>query len=230
MDLWILWCFINNNKEILSWWEWATVVNVDCVSHLLWWICHSERLLGRGWADDLATKAFAYISLCLNIDNRPPDSLSEMLFNLRDALVPLMCYLKNAWAQCVWNYFTTVPQFILLHEKFLRFNWFRAVVFQLNLKYLHVKLQTLAWFEPDIWHKYHSWYFKIVWNFTRLTAREITYNNFEHHSWYLCQISLLIMLLPILMPRFWQSSSFRSTKGASAADQFPVSRHSLMLF
>ena len=31
----------------------------------------------------------------------------------------------------------------------------------------------------DIWHKYHSWYFKIVSNFTRLKAREITYNNFE---------------------------------------------------
>ena len=31
----------------------------------------------------------------------------------------------------------------------------------------------------DIWHKYHSGYFKIVSNFTCLTAREITYNNFE---------------------------------------------------
>ena len=31
----------------------------------------------------------------------------------------------------------------------------------------------------DIWHKYHSWYFKIVSNFTRLMARQITYNNFE---------------------------------------------------
>ena len=31
----------------------------------------------------------------------------------------------------------------------------------------------------DIWHKYHSEYFKIVSNFTCLTAREITYNNFE---------------------------------------------------
>ena len=30
-----------------------------------------------------------------------------------------------------------------------------------------------------IWHKYHSWYFKIVSNYTRLTAREMTYNNFE---------------------------------------------------
>ena len=28
---------------------------------------------------------------------------------------------------------------ILLHEKFLQFDWLRAVVFQLNLKYLHVK-------------------------------------------------------------------------------------------
>ena len=31
--------------------------------------------------------------------------------------------------------------FILLHEKFLQFNWLRAVVFQLNLKYLHVKIK-----------------------------------------------------------------------------------------
>ena len=29
---------------------------------------------------------------------------------------------------------------ILLHEKLLQFDWLRAVVFQLNLKYLHVKI------------------------------------------------------------------------------------------
>ena len=39
--------------------------------------------------------------------------------------------------------------------------------------------QIIAWFVRDIWHKYHLWYFKIVSNFTRLLAREITYNNFE---------------------------------------------------
>ena len=39
--------------------------------------------------------------------------------------------------------------------------------------------QIIAWFVRDIRHKYHSWYFKIVSNFTRLTAREITYTNFE---------------------------------------------------
>ena len=33
-----------------------------------------------------------------------------------------------------------INYFILLHEKFLQFDWLRAVVFQLNLKYLHVKI------------------------------------------------------------------------------------------
>ena len=32
---------------------------------------------------------------------------------------------------------------ILLHGKFLQFDWLRAVVFQLNLKYLHVKITKL---------------------------------------------------------------------------------------
>ena len=35
--------------------------------------------------------------------------------------------------------------FILLHQKFLQFDWLRAVVFQLNLKYLHVKITKLLW-------------------------------------------------------------------------------------
>ena len=30
-----------------------------------------------------------------------------------------------------------------LHEKFLQFDWLRAVVFQLHLKYLHVKITKL---------------------------------------------------------------------------------------
>ena len=47
-----------------------------------------------------------------------------------------------------------------------------------NLFGLYFK-QIIAWLVLDIWHKYHSWYFKIVSNFNRLTAREITYNNFE---------------------------------------------------
>ena len=34
--------------------------------------------------------------------------------------------------------------FILLQEKFLQFDWLRAVVFQLNFKYLHVKIRNLC--------------------------------------------------------------------------------------
>ena len=32
---------------------------------------------------------------------------------------------------------------ILLHEKFLQFDWLREVVFQLNLEYLHVEIANL---------------------------------------------------------------------------------------
>ena len=39
----------------------------------------------------------------------------------------------------------TVKAIILLYEKFLQFDWLRAVVFQLNLKYLHVKITNLLW-------------------------------------------------------------------------------------
>ena len=57
---------------------------------------------------------------------------------------------------------------ILLHDKFVQFDWLRAVVFQLNLKYLHVKITNLFGVAVyclhvcDIWHKDHLRYFKIV--------------------------------------------------------------------
>ena len=35
--------------------------------------------------------------------------------------------------------------FILLHKKLLQFDWLRAVVFQLILKYLNVKITNLLW-------------------------------------------------------------------------------------
>ena len=41
------------------------------------------------------------------------------------------------------------PKFIitlvLLPEKFVQFDWLRAVVLKLNLRYLHVKVTTLLW-------------------------------------------------------------------------------------
>ena len=68
--------------------------------------------------------------------------------------------LKNENHLANENSNTIIPPIIILREKFLQFDWLRSVVFQLNLKYLHVKITNLS-------------------NFTRLTAREITYNNFE---------------------------------------------------
>ena len=38
-----------------------------------------------------------------------------------------------------------ISAIILLHQKFLQFDWLREVVFQLNLKYLHVKITNLLW-------------------------------------------------------------------------------------
>ena len=42
-----------------------------------------------------------------------------------------------------WLSTALISAFITLHEKFMQFDWFRAVVFQLNLKYLHVKITNL---------------------------------------------------------------------------------------
>ena len=44
------------------------------------------------------------------------------------------CNISLKYQQLYFN------DYILLHEKFLKFDWLRAVVFQLNLKYLHVKI------------------------------------------------------------------------------------------
>ena len=56
---------------------------------------------------------------------------------------------KYANSKWIWSIFCfrsnlsnndIISAFILLREKFLQFDWLRAVVFQLNLKYLHVTI------------------------------------------------------------------------------------------
>ena len=42
-----------------------------------------------------------------------------------------------------WRVEKEITDIILLQQKFLQFDWLRAVVFQLNLKYLHVKITNL---------------------------------------------------------------------------------------
>ena len=51
----------------------------------------------------------------------------------RRQIAVMCCYNVTCHVWCV-------PTFIPLHEKFLQFDWFRAVVFQQKLKYLHVKI------------------------------------------------------------------------------------------
>ena len=41
---------------------------------------------------------------------------------------------------CYYYYYYYYIIIILLHEKFLQIDWLRAVVFRLNLNYLHVKI------------------------------------------------------------------------------------------
>ena len=59
-------------------------------------------------------------------------------------LYSLVSYRGPYIAICVVSCETVlITAIILLHEKFLQFDWLRAVVFQLNLKYLHVKITNL---------------------------------------------------------------------------------------
>ena len=50
-------------------------------------------------------------------------------------------YLKRSYCCLAYN----LLYFIVLREKVLQFDWLRAVVFQLNFKYLHVKITNLLW-------------------------------------------------------------------------------------
>ena len=84
------------------------------------------------------------------------------------------------------------------------------------------QLSYEAFWVRDIWHKYHLRYFKIVSNFTRLTVREITYNNFE--------ISLVVFMWNIttnhaLLYRYWWNTRiFPFTKKSSSRAYLHLSR------
>ena len=51
----------------------------------------------------------------------------------------------SSGAPCYGSGLFSVWPLILLHDKFLQFYCLRAVVFQLNLKYLHEKITNLLW-------------------------------------------------------------------------------------
>ena len=68
----------------------------------------------------------------------PPCVISDLIHALMHALIVL-----NSLSPPL-RLPLGIPIIILLHEKFLQFDWLRAVVFQLNLKYLHVKITTFC--------------------------------------------------------------------------------------
>ena len=51
---------------------------------------------------------------------------------------------KSTFRSLFYKGFSIIFPIILLHEKFLQFDWLRAVVFPLNLKYPHVKITNLC--------------------------------------------------------------------------------------
>ena len=82
-----------------------------------------------------------------NVKLTQSTSLEQKRFDLRS----LSAALRNLWLFLVFAIINTESRIgvvvsvgflyvILLHEKLLQFDWLRAVVFQLNLKYLHVKI------------------------------------------------------------------------------------------
>ena len=134
VDLWILWCFINSDKKILSGWKWATLVNMDGVSYLFWWIYHLEGFLGSvGPTTWQPWHSRTYLSAWISIPG-------HQTLCLRCCLTLVMPW----WPSCA--------------------NW-------------------------------------------RMQGRSAS--------------GITIRLFRRIIPRFWQSSSFRSAKGFGAAAQFP---------
>ena len=80
------------------------------------------------WRNDLSSLLLE--SLCKSVFERltSTGSLFAIILNYLDA------------TKFVFLSVFTITEIILLHEKFLQSDWLRAVVFQLNLKYLHVKI------------------------------------------------------------------------------------------
>ena len=58
----------------------------------------------------------------------------------------LLCPLRHlVFIQDRFIEFKLIRNLMLLHEKFLQFDWLRAVAFPLNLKYLDLKITDCLW-------------------------------------------------------------------------------------
>ena len=74
-----------------------------------------------------------------------------------------------------------IMRVILLHEKLLQFDWLRAKVFQLNLKYLHVKITNLLYVIFGI---------NTTRDISKLSQTSLVYNNVRTYNNF--EISLVV--------------------------------------
>ena len=76
-------------------------------------------------------------------------NLTEMRYFAKSVLTKPFCICLDSVSttligeDCTHLIHVSITHFILLQEKFLQFDWLRAVVLQFNLKYLHVKITNL---------------------------------------------------------------------------------------
>ena len=75
---------------------------------------------------------------CFCLDSCGPPYSKGIKFRLEKQVVKKSSEISN----CLFSVTMSVLLWEL-HEKFLQFDWIRAVAFQLNLKYLHVKITNL---------------------------------------------------------------------------------------
>ena len=87
----------------------------------------------------LGSNPFLVMTYILFAPSPPPPSHIVVIF----LCFPAFLYKETAQDSRTGCY--KIRFFILLHEKCLQFDWLRAVEFQLNLKYLDVKITNLLW-------------------------------------------------------------------------------------
>ena len=104
--------------------------------------CHSFKFFWRTGRTKSPTIPFGIVA-CTFSDNRSQNSCiqepasTDYLQTVCNAIAKLI-EADGMETPLTDNFLITI--FILLHEKFLHFDWLRAVVFLLNLKYLLVKI------------------------------------------------------------------------------------------
>ena len=124
------------------------------------WIYHSE------WMKQAALRANSREGTrkLSNFDKRKSKHLNGFLW-IHFGRVLLEIFRKISWMNAKAVYWTSVTVSTFRRWKSVDENGLRCVTKEKYSLALHYK-QFTAWFLRDIWHKYCSWYFKMVLNIT----------------------------------------------------------------